>query len=597
MNDRAAPERGDDRARNKRGPEGSQRTESPPRREGAVSRAKPQNEGPKKSEGRHRSKAKLDADAQGAALAFGGDEAQGQQRPDTSESARVPDREDDDDTFALGGQSEGGRRASAQFKAALPRAMDTGDDARPGAAVAAASFVAHSAQAPALLPSTTAPLLFAAGGGVSAARALPPVLSVEVIVDMFLASKTEEAAAALLATVVAPSADDADGQTMYATATRLVSTTVAGTLRVNCGPENLTDILQNAGLTDESHGLSCVNQDLVRRFMARAEYAKKLRKTDNPKLTFKPWLRAALVRLVEMLASRAADVVNERKEADADAKWDKDVAAAEALRADLMARKAGDYKPKVLKSLAKSATDLQASVRLCHAAVDTLQEEAHEYFPYGGLLDGGGTCDGRLEDFLRKVLEHAARKPAAEELTTMLDALQRQQVANMDDSEATRDRVHTKQVAAVEDTAVVGARPSRLEPEWSEAGRQRARVERAAEESAPQSAIGCHLGPLHPCHNAAVAASIRESGDLPRRTLEKGRKAEHQMFFDVRDVPKPKTTEEMVRNYRASTNWNGTDWVEGGRGGAARREASRAAAAARSGAPAAESDEEFDPGL
>ena len=331
--------------------------------------------------------------------------------------------------------------------------------------------------------------------------------------------------------------------------------------------------------------------------MARAEYAKKLRKTDNPKLTFKPWLRAALVRLVEMLASRAADVVNERKEADADAKWDKDVAAAEALRADLMARKAGDYKPKVLKSLAKSATDLQASVRLCHAAVDTLQEEAHEYFPYGGLLDGGGTCDGRLEDFLRKVLEHAARKPAAEELTTMLDALQRQQVANMDDSEATRDRVHTKQVAAVEDTAVVGARPSRLEPEWSEAGRQRARVERAAEESAPQSAIGCHLGPLHPCHNAAVAASIRESGDLPRRTLEKGRKAEHQMFFDVRDVPKPKTTEEMVRNYRASTNWNGTDWVEGGRGGAARREASRAAAAARSGAPAAESDEEFDPGL
>ena len=69
------------------------------------------------------------------------------------------------------------------------------------------------------------------------------------------------------------------------------------------------------------------------------------------------------------------------------------------------------------------------------------------------------------------------------------------------------------------------------------------------------------------------------------------------MFFDVRDVPKPKTTEEMVRNYRASTNWNGTDWVEGGRGGTARREASRAAAAARSGAPAAESDEEFDPGL
>ena len=58
----------------------------------------------------------------------------------------------------------------------------------------------------------------------------------------------------------------------------------------------------------------------------------------------------------------------EREEVDADAKWDEDVAAAEALRADLMARKAGDYKPKVLESLAKSATDLQASGRLCHAA-------------------------------------------------------------------------------------------------------------------------------------------------------------------------------------------------------------------------------------
>ena len=124
MNDRAAPERGDDRARNKRGPEGSQRTESPPRREGAVSRAKPQNEGPKKSEGRHRSKAKLDADAQGAALAFGGDEAQGPQRPDTSESARVPDREDDDDVFPLGGRSADGRRKSAEFEAALPRAVE-----------------------------------------------------------------------------------------------------------------------------------------------------------------------------------------------------------------------------------------------------------------------------------------------------------------------------------------------------------------------------------------------------------------------------------------------------------------------------------------
>ena len=104
MNDRAAPERGDDRARNKRGPEGSQRTESPPRREGAVSRAKPQNEGPKKSEGRHRSKAKLDADAQGTALAFGGDEAQGP--PDTSRTVEVPGREENGaDAFPLGGRS------------------------------------------------------------------------------------------------------------------------------------------------------------------------------------------------------------------------------------------------------------------------------------------------------------------------------------------------------------------------------------------------------------------------------------------------------------------------------------------------------------
>ena len=125
MDDRDDHGRDDDRKRNsKRGPEGSQRTESPPRREGAVSVTKPQNKGPRKStgkaRGRHKTGAKLDADAQGAALAFGGDEAQGPQRPGTSGTTEVPGHEEDDDAFPLGGQSADDRRTSAQFEAALP---------------------------------------------------------------------------------------------------------------------------------------------------------------------------------------------------------------------------------------------------------------------------------------------------------------------------------------------------------------------------------------------------------------------------------------------------------------------------------------------
>ena len=67
------------------------------------------------------------------------------------------------------------------------------------------------------------------------------------------------------------------------------------------------------------------------------------------------------------------------------------------------------------------------------------------------------------------------------------------------------------------------------------------------------------------------------------------------MFFAARDVPKPKTPEEMVRNYRLRSAWNGKEWVEGVGAG----EASRARAAARrAGAPAAaKSDEDVDPGL
>jgi hypothetical protein len=558
MNDHAAPERNDDRPRKgKRGPQGSQRTGSPPPPNGgSVSLAKPQKKGPRKSTGNHRGRLKtganVDAHAQPATSAFDGVEAQGPQRPRTSGTAEVPGHEEDDDTFPLGD-----RRKSAQFEAALPdTSMKTEDNARPGAAVAAASLVAPLAQAPVLLPSTTAPLIFAAGGGVSAARALPPVLSEEVIVDMFLASKTEEAAAALLATVVAPSADDTEGQKWYAVLTQIVTTTVDGTL-TQTGQVSLTGILTTANLTDESRGLARSNQALVIRFMDPAEYRRKKKKQETgkgsePKLGFVAWRRGALVKLVEMLASRAAGVVAERQKADADAKWDKDVAAAEALRADLMARKAGDYKPKVLESLAKSATDLQASGRLCHAAVDTLQQEAHKYFPYGGWVHGG-KCDGRLTDFLRKLREYAARKPAAEELAAMLDAVKGKQSARMDGSDATRRSVHAAQLAAVADVAIVGARPPLLTPEWNETGRQRARNERAAEESAPESEMGCHLGPLHPCHNAAIAASIRESGALPRRTLEKGKLAENQMFFAVRDVPKPKTPEEMVRSFRANT--------------------------------------------
>ena len=176
----------------------------------------------------------------------------------------------------------------------------------------------------------------------------------------------------------------------------------------------------------------------------------------------------------------------------------------------------------------------------------------------------------------------------------MLDALDEKQSARMDDSAATWNRLHARQLAAVANTDSVGGRPEDLVPEWDDAGRLRFRDERAAEELAQRSAMGCDLGTLHPRHNAAVAASIGESGELPRRSLQEGRKAEHQMFYDARDVPKPRTPEEMVASYRHSTAWNGSAWVEGGGAG----EAVRARAAARrAGEPAAESDEDYDPGL
>ena len=295
-----------------------------------------------------------------------------------------------------------------------------------------------------------------------------------------------------------------------------------------------------------------------------------------------------------MLASRPADVVAERKKAADDAKWADRVAAAKASRAALMELKPADYETKVLESLARSAAELNASGRQFTGPLGALIAEAFEYFPYGSWGCTSGIRDTLFTNFKGKLEEYAARKPAAEELASLLNALGTKQVASMDDSEATQLRVHAAQLAAVANTAVVGARPPMLTPEWSDAGRQRVRDERAAEDLAPRSAMGCDLGTLHPRHNAAVDASIDESGELQRRTLEEGRKAENQMFFAARDVPKPRSPEEMVATYRNSTAWNGTEWVEGGGVG----EASRARAAARrAGAPAAESDEDVDPGL
>ena len=600
MDDPAAPERDNDRAHNsKRRPEASQRLDAAPNAGASV--AKPQGSEQAQSAGRDRGRPKLDDDARPVALAFGGVEAQSQQCLDTSRTAEVPGREENGaDAFPLGGRSLDGRRTSTEFGAALPdTSMETEDSARPDAAAAAATLVAP-AQAPAAPPPPTTTLVAAAGGGAMAARTLSAsATTAEAVVDAFLASPTDATAAALLATLRMPSADDADGQTMYATAMRLVSTTVAGTLRLSAGPENLKDILQDAGLSDASHGLSRANQDLVIRFMDPAEYKTKKNKQkkgkgSDPQLTFNPWLRASLIRLVEMLASRKADVVNETSAAEANAKWDEDVAAATASRADLMARGEDGDADLVLTSLLKSTTDLQASSgRLCHSAMDALEVEAYEYFPHGGWTTCG-TYSERLAGFQQKLIEYAARAPAADELETMLDALSTKQVASMDASEATRRSVHAAQLAAVANTEVVGERPTKLEPEWDVAGRLRARGERAVEESAPESLMGCHLGPLHPCHNGAIAASIRESGrPLPGRTLGEGQLAENQMFFDARDVPKPKTPEEMVRNFRARSTWDGSKWIDGGAG-----EASRARAAAQStGVPAAESDEDFDPGL
>ena len=91
---------------------------------------------------------------------------------------------------------------------------------------------------------------------------------------------------------------------------RLVSTTEDGTLKCSGGPINLEAILQSAGLTGGSQGLDNGNEKLTKRFMDPTEYTKKLRKSGRPTLTFEPWRRGVLVRLVEMLAWRAAGVTD-----------------------------------------------------------------------------------------------------------------------------------------------------------------------------------------------------------------------------------------------------------------------------------------------
>ena len=82
----------------------------------------------------------------------------------------------------------------------------------------------------------------------------------------------------------------------------------------------------------------------------------------------------------------------------------------------------------------------------------------------------------------------------------MLDALDEKQSARMDDSAATWNRVHAKQLAAV-DTAGRRRAAARLEPEWSDAGRQRVRDARPKN---PRRGArwAATSGTLHPRHNA-----------------------------------------------------------------------------------------------
>lgn len=197
-----------------------------------------------------------------------------------------------------------------------------------------------------------------------AAHALAPSASVA-LAETFLASPTDAAAAALLAVATVPLVEDTDGLRDYSALTQIVSAKADGKL----GREELTDILKGSDLLDASQGLSKGNPELAKRFFTDSTlYEKKLKKYQQkkggaPALSFPDWQRAVIIRLLEMLASRAAAFVNESSTADANAKWDAKEAAAEASRAALVVCKPDDYKIKVLKSLEDSAVALEESGR------------------------------------------------------------------------------------------------------------------------------------------------------------------------------------------------------------------------------------------
>jgi len=423
------------------------------------------------------------------------------------------------------------------------------------------------------------PALRAAAGGAAAtaepsSKPAPDALApspFEPLVVTFLDSPTGTALAMLLAAATVPSADDSVGQVMLLALSQIVRKMADGKL----GREELTDILKDAGLTTRERGLDKANPKLAKRFMPKAEYEKKERKAIRkkqqfqPKLTFPQWQRAVIIRLLEILASRAAAFVNESSTADADTKWDAKVAAAEASRAALVALEPDDYKIKVLKSLADSAAALQDSGLPYQTPLFALSAEAEVYFPNGRWTkkkEKGVLQKERFDAFKQKLQDYAKRPPAAEELATMVTKKATKDLEMWNSSAATQQRVHAAQLAA-------GASFPRPRPPWpvdDEAGLARALAEDAVLEAAPRREQACHLGALSRRHNAAIDASIKKSGPLPPRTHLEGQNADHQMFYRTRDVPKPKSPEEIVATYRLSTGWNGSEWTSGGGQGGAR---------------------------
>ena len=205
-----------------------------------------------------------------------------------------------------------------------------------------------------------------------------------------------------------------------------------------------------------------------------------------------------------------------------------------------MALKSAATRPKCWRAWALGGR-LQRLGARC-TCLGRLMPEAYEYFPHGAGLSWASASGWRTS---RKLQGRAGEsRPTSWWTCSTPSARSRWRAWT---PPRRRGEACTLRNSPPSRTEVVGRRRSaraRVGRGRAPAGSSRARGRRirAAEQD------GCHLGTLHPCHNTRVDESIGNPSCAAAHA-EEGRK--RRTGSSPRDVPKPKTPEEMVRNYRA----------------------------------------------